>query len=368
MSWADPSKHIQHIHVEKSCYEFEYTQKILKNADLPYSVIEDRATPQGIAGEYPDSLDQGKKHLLLAQNRGSFFKPCPATREYTCCDYHVLNIGMNCPMDCVYCILQAYLNNPWLSFYVNIDQMYREMDDIFTSQKDEFFRIGTGEFTDSMAIDTFTGLSKLLVEYMADKRQAILELKSKSAVIGNLEHAEHNGRTVVAWSLNSSQIMKKEEFRAANLEERLQAAKKCAEWGYHLAFHFDPIIFHDNWQKGYSETITRLFEVVPAEKIVWISLGALRYLPSLKKIGTSRFPKSKIYYDEFIDGLDGKARYFRPERVKLYKYLYTEIRKYVAEKTCVYFCMESDEIWNEVMGFCPEEKGGLRNMLDRTVS
>ncbi len=35
--------------------------------------------------------------------------------------------------------------------------------------------------------------------------------------------------------------------------------------------------------------------------------------------------------------------------------------------TCVYFCMESDEIWNDVFGFTPEEKGGLPAMLDRAV-
>lgn len=368
MSWSDPSKFVKQIHVERSCFQLDYTKQILERAALPYTIIEDRGAPAGISGEYPDSLDQGKKHLLLARNRGTFFKPCPATREYTCCEYHVLNIGMNCPMDCVYCILQAYLNNPWLSFYVNVEQMYREMDEIFATRKDEFFRIGTGEFTDSMALDRFTGLSRMLVEYMADKNRAILELKSKSAVIDNLENLEHNGRTVVAWSLNSTQVMAREEFRVASLEERLAAAKKCADWGYHLAFHFDPIIIHNNWQKGYQETIERLFEVVPAEQIVWISLGALRYLPDLKKIGTMRFPKSTIYYNEFIDGLDGKARYFRPERVALYKQLYKEIKQRAAEKTCIYFCMESDEIWHEVMGFAPEEKGGLRAMLDRTVS
>ncbi|PIE71820.1 MAG: DNA photolyase, partial [Deltaproteobacteria bacterium] len=39
-----------------------------------------------------------------------------------------------------------------------------------------------------------------------------------------------------------------------------------------------------------------------------------------------------------------------------------------AARTCIYFCMESDEIWQEVMGFVPEEKGGLPLMLDRSVN
>jgi spore photoproduct lyase len=110
-----------------------------------------------------------------------------------------------------------------------------------------------------------------------------------------------------------------------------------------------------------------LFEVVPSEAIAWISLGALRFLPSLKEIGIRRFPASRIYYNEFIEGLDGKSRYFRPNRVKLYQVLYERLKRKAASTTCIYFCMESDEIWQEVMGFMPAAQGGLPKMLDRAV-
>ncbi len=366
-SWKDPSIYVNEIHVEESCLDLDYTREILERAKLPYSVIADRDDPQGIAGEYPDNLIQGKRHLLLSQNRGHFFKPCPGTKEYRCCDYQVLNIGMGCPMDCVYCILQAYLNKPWLTFFVNIEKLFQEMKTAFAAEPDRFFRIGTGEFTDSMALDKFTCLSPKLVEFMAKQKQAVLELKTKSAVIANLENLQHNGRTILAWSLNSPLIMQREEIRTATFDERLNAAAQCAEWGYKLAFHFDPIIDHPGWEKGYEETITKLFQKVPAENIVWISLGALRYLPSLKTIGTSRFPGSRIFYHEFIEGLDNKKRYFRPSRVRLYKHIYQLLKRYTVPSTCIYFCMESDEIWQEVMGYAPEEKGGIPAMLDRTV-
>jgi spore photoproduct lyase len=137
--------------------------------------------------------------------------------------------------------------------------------------------------------------------------------------------------------------------------------------GYKLASHFAPIIHHPGWREGYSETIRLLYSSVPADAIVWISLGALRYIPSLKDIGTNRFPHSNIYFQEFIEGLDNKSRYFRPERVKLYRHIYEELAEKASSRTCIYFCMESDEIWKEVMGFTPEERGGIPRMLDRTV-
>ncbi len=96
-------------------------------------------------------------------------------------------------------------------------------------------------------------------------------------------------------------------------------------------------------------------------------MGAFRFIPSLKEIGIQRFPHSRIYYQEFIEGLDSKSRYFRPNRVKLYKFIYDLLKEQCSDRTCIYFCMESDEIWKEVMGFIPEERGGIPFMLDQAV-
>ena len=362
-SWKDPSRYLRHIHVEESCQHFAYTREILDRAGLPWSIVADREEPVHFDRGFPHNLGSGKQHLFLSTNRGQFFKPCPGTREYQCCSYHVLNTGMNCPMDCVYCILQAYLNNPWISFYVNIEAMFAELDLALAAEPDRLFRIGTGEFTDSLALDRLTGLSKILVEYFAEKDNAILELKTKSAVIENLEGLGHKGHTVIAWSLNSPEIMAGEELRSATLEERLEAARQCAAWGYRLAFHFDPLIDYPGWQDGYRKTI----DLVPAESIAWISLGALRYLPKLKEIGVERFPGSRIYYQEFIEGLDGKSRYYRKNRTALYQLVYNMLKERAATETCIYFCMESREIWQEVTGYNPEKFGGIAGMLDRTV-
>ncbi len=365
--YGDPAGYITTLHVEEQCLHLPYTREIIERTNLPVRVIREGESPQ-ITGRYPDNLSQGKHHLLLAKNRGTFFKPCPGTREYRCCGYQVLNIGMGCPMDCVYCILQAYLNNPWISFFVNIEDLFVEVEQGIQSSKDEFFRIGTGEFTDSLALDSLTGLSRRLVEFMSRQSRAVLELKTKSAVIDNLQGLDHQGRTIVAWSLNSPTIMAAEEIRTATLEERLAAAARCADWGYRLAFHFDPIIYHKGWQEGYRYTIKTLFSRVPADRIAWISLGALRYLPALKTIAIDRFPGSRFFYEEFIDGLDGKCRYFRDQRVEMYKLIADELAKYTASNTCMYFCMENDTIWKQVFGFCPNDRGGLGAMLDNTVT
>lgn len=366
----DPAAIIEQIHIEEGCQDLAITRRIV--AALPGRRIS--IIPLGAAPDFPSSgtlardLSQGKKHLLLCQNRGRFLKPCPATREYCCCDYQVLNVGMNCPMDCVYCILQAYLNNPWLSFFVNTEDLLQELATTLAENPEKFWRIGTGEFTDSMALDHATGLSKTLIDFFRDKKNGVLELKSKAVMLDNLPAEGHNGRTIMAWSLNSPAIMAREELHTASLDQRLAAAAWCAEQGYKLAFHFDPIIFHPGWQEGYRQTIDRLFAAVPGKSIVWISMGALRFLPGLKNIATERFPASRFFHEEFVPGLDNKFRYFRSLRTEMYHHVAQCLMERMDPETCLYFCMESTEIWQEVLGFSPEQRGGLPAMLDRAAA
>ncbi|MEW6429145.1 MAG: spore photoproduct lyase family protein [Thermodesulfobacteriota bacterium] len=361
----DPSTHIRHIFVEECCSELADTRAILaRAAGIPVTLLPDRQPPPVGIDDFPQNLTEGKRNLYLCRNRGRFLKTCPATRHYRCCGYHVLNIGAGCPMDCVYCILQAYLNNPCLSFFVNSEDLFAELDSV---PRDRFLRIGTGEFTDSMALDRLTGLSARLVEFFADRDNMVLELKSKAVVVDHLRHLRHRGRTIMAWSLNSPRVVAREEIRTAPLAARLDAAARCAEWGYPLAFHFDPIVYHEGWQEEYETTIEALFARVPAERIAWISLGGLRYLPQLSVIAGGRFPGSAIFHEEFVPGLDGKQRYFRRRRAELYRHIGALLRRHAHPHTCIYFCMESDEIWRETFGYTPEERDGLPAMLDRTA-
>lgn len=364
---SDPSIYVKQVAIERSVANHPYTRDIVERTDLPVRIVDERDLATLVDGDYPDNLRDGKQVLLLCRNLGEFLKRCPATKAYRCCGYQVINTGTGCPMDCVYCILQAYLNTPYMTFFVNTEDLVAELTEKCARADTPLLRIGTGEFTDSMALDRITGLSTKLVSFFAGQNRAMLELKTKGAFIDNLKDLDHNGRTIMAWSLNSPEIAAEQERRTARLEERLQAAARCASWGYPLAFHFDPIIDHGGWQEGYRQTIRKLFAAVPASAIRWISLGAFRFIPKLKQIGTGRFPQSPIYYHEFVDGLDNKQRYFRSLRTKLYRWLYEELKRWSDPRTCIYFCMESDEIWHEVMGFIPAERGGIPAMLDRAA-
>lgn len=312
-------------------------------------------------------LTHAKRHLLLTENKGQFLRKCPGSREALCCLYHVLEWASNCDMECSYCVLQTLLNNPLMVCFANVDEMLGEIDSVLDANPQSFYRIGTGEWTDSMTLDHLSGYSKILVPYFARKPNAILEIKTKTDNIANLLELEHAGKTVVSWSMNAQSMMESEEHKTASLEERLAAARLCAQAGYRIGFHFDPILRHPGWQEGYRRTIERIYQTVAPHQIAWISLGTLRFPPALKGVIQKRFPRSKILYEEFVRGQDGKMHYFRPVRVEIYRALVEAIHAHDA-KAPVYLCMETPEVWQEVFDSPFSSRQELSDFLDQSVS
>jgi len=45
-------------------------------------------------------------------------------------------------------------------------------------------------------------------------------------------------------------MIEAEERKTTPLKERIDAARKCQEKGYPLGFHFDPIIYYEQWRKN----------------------------------------------------------------------------------------------------------------------
>ena len=355
---------ISKLYIDQQIADDPQANSIRSKIDVPCEIIGSPEQAYNTVSNSDDPVQTGKEVLFLTRNKGNFLKKCPGTKCYTCCDYQILHIGTFCIMDCSYCILQAYFHPPMLQYFVNHDDMLRELNALFAEGK--ICRVGTGEFTDSMIWESWTDITPLLVSEFAKQSSAVLELKTKTVAVDKLRDLKHNRKTIMAWSLNTEKIIKSDERHTASLSARLKAAAKCESWGYPLAFHFDPMVIYDGCEEDYQKVVRQIFEHVSPDNIAWISIGTFRFIPALKPIIQERFPKSKIVYGEFITGLDGKMRYFKPLRIALYQKMLAYIRE-IAPDLTVYFCMEDDEVWQKVFGFLPSERGGLPNMLDESV-
>lgn len=346
------------IYVEEAVRETRWTQRILAN--VPRAVVEHVPTLDGWAPP------PGEKNILLAQQRGPFLRLCPGTTRHICCLYHNLDIAAGCDLGCSYCILQAYLNVPATTLYTNLDALFAELDVKLRRYPNRFYRIGTGELSDSLTFDHFAAWSGDLVTWFAGQNNAIIELKSKNTHIDHFLHLPHQRRTVVSWSVNAEAKMVTEEPHAPSLQERLAAAVEVQKAGFRLGFHFDPMIHHAGWEEGYRETVDAIFRRIDPANIAWISLGALRYPPVLDEIIRENHPTSDIVLGELLPGIDNKYRYFKPIRIDMFSKMYQWIRAY-SQDVFVYLCMENDEIWKRSFGWSPRSSAGLKKLLDARV-
>ncbi len=333
---------------------------------IPVTVIPDREVLKPHRPDPAAWLAASKTTLLLAVQKGPFQRPCPGTKDYICCGYQVLQTAVNCPFDCAYCILQGYVNLPALVLFVNLEDLQAELTAKWAKEPHRLWRLGTGEFGDSLALDELTGLHEALMSLFARHPQAFLEIKSKGHQVRHLLSRGPNPQVIFAWSLNPPELVREVEYGTAAVRARLRAAREAAAAGFRLAFHFDPLIHFPGWEQAYRRTVARLGTAAAGAEVVWVSLGCLRLLPPMRRLLFRRFPQSRFGAEEFVRAPDGKLRYFRSLRVEMYG----RLREWLAEalpEARLYLCMESPRVWREVFGFAPEG-GDLARLLDDRLS
>jgi len=270
--------------------------------------------------------------------------------------YKVLNLklGSMCVFMCHYCYLNAvYKFNPETAVYTNTSQMQTDMNAALKQHGRVLFN--SGEHTDSLALDWLTGHTKWLVPWIGAREGALLELRTKSAEIDNLIGLEHNGRTVVAFSLAPEFARKHFESNStASLEERIAAIIRLAKNGYKIALKIDPVIIYDGWREDYEKMLDRLSSEwagagLSTDLIDHYAVGTLRYSGGLKRVIQDLAPASRVleHEDHFIMQ-KGKATYPDNWRAQLYKRIIGYVEERFGELP-YYLSMESADKLEELM-------------------
>jgi len=132
-----------------------------------------------------------------------------------------------------------------------------------------------------------------------------------------------------------------------------------------VGLHLDPVIIYDGFEKDYEYLIGDIGRIIDLKRVLWVSLGLLRFPPKL----FNRFldeNRKNLLYGEFVRGEDGKYRYVKKERVRIYGMLYNLLKE--QEKDLfIYFCMERKDIWRSVTGMTPEDNEALMGLFDSRI-
>ncbi len=286
------------------------------------------------------SISQEKKDYLG-------FGACPVASEKTrCCNLLTLDAVESCGFDCSYCSIQSFYNEGKITF----DKDFKSKLDVIELNSNELYHIGTGQSSDSLMWGNRYGVLDALVEFARKNSNVLLEFKTKSDNISYfLKHKDLPKNLLLTWSLNPQVIIDNEEHLTASLEERLKSARKIADLGLLVGFHFHPMIYIKDFQKHYGEVFSKLLEMFKVDEVALVSLGTLTFIkPVIKKIRSREF-KSKILQIPF-ENASGKSSYPLEIKRKMFKFAYESLKPWQKE-VYFYMCMEDKSLWKDVFGY-----------------
>ncbi|MBN2183342.1 MAG: hypothetical protein JW715_15640 [Sedimentisphaerales bacterium] len=306
----------------------------------------------------PQALLAGKRTLMIGKSSSfvGHFNGILGNNIRCHSYYKLVPVSNGCPYYCIYCYL-AYVYRKFLPFIkinINYETMFRQIRKI-ADRSDGNISFNMGEMLDSIALDHITNLTRKLIPFFSQFPNAYLMLLTKSSNINNLLQIKPNKQTVLSWSLNSNHAIRQYELGTADIDERIEAAKKCKQHGYRIRFRIDPGILDPDWQADYAELIHKSLSATKPENI---TLGMLRLLPGHFKLAKDTYGRRarELCNMNFVkDASDHKLRYPTKNRIEFYDFLIDQIRSHDKDVS-ISLCRETQQVWNILKNRCEPHK------------
>jgi len=322
------------------------TKKIaLKKLRERYEEI--RNTPNSYENFRLKNIPKEQKFTFKVEAKDGFgLGLCPVASEKTrCCNLLTLDAVESCGFDCSYCSIQSFYNQNTITF----DSSFKEKLLKLELDPNKTYHIGTGQASDSLMFGNREGVLEALLEFARKNPNVILEFKTKSDNIKYLLENDVPKNILCTWSLNTPTIIQNEEHLTASLEKRITAARKIADKGVKVGFHFHPIVEYEGYLDEYQEIYKKLILEFNPLEVALVSFGTLTFIkPVIKQLREREF-RSKITQIPHEDA-SGKTSYPEATKIEMFKHAYESFKPWHKD-VFFYLCMEPHELWSKTFGY-----------------
>jgi len=330
----------------------EHTQKrvVFERLRKAYTTIQN--TPNSYENFTLKNIPKEQKFTFkVGPKEGFGLGLCPVASEKTrCCNLLTLDAVESCGFDCSYCSIQSFYNQNTITF----DSGFKDKLLNLNLDPNKTYHIGTGQASDSLMFGNREGILDALFEFAFANPNVILEFKTKSDNIKYFLENELPKNILLTWSLNTPTIIENEEHLTASLDKRINAARKVADVGVKVGFHFHPIVEYEDYLEQYKAVYEKLLLKFAPKEVALVSFGTLTFIkPVIKQLREREF-RSKITQIPHEDA-SGKTSYPNETKVEMFKHAYECFSPWhqnsPAGEVFFYLCMEEHQMWKKTFGY-----------------
>ncbi len=268
-------------------------------------------------------------------------RPCA---DHVCRPAWRIHLVRGCPHKCFYCGLHSPL-----TLMMNVEEYVTKLAEL--SRKNPWQKTWLYEDdSEALAQEPEYGGLPAVMDFCARSDDNYVIIHTKSANVDWMREVDHNGRTILVWSLTGDTQSRVMEPVTATTAERVEAAHRCHEWGYTTRYKFKPIVPVVGWRDELRDMIRLVFERSSPDLISLFTLAWMDYQDLCRLADTSlldpRFLAGAEAAQEELKGI--KVRPFPHElRKEVYEFCIDEIRA-INPTIPVSLCTESIPMWKEL--------------------
>ncbi len=300
------------------------------------------------AAEAPPAPQRPHLHVVSETTEDAVFGDCPVRSDRTlCCNLKTIDAVRNCAFGCSYCTIQTFYGDR-VAIDADLGAKLRSLD----LEPGRFYHVGSGQSSDSLVWGNRGGILDQMCDFARAHPDVLLEFKTKSANVTYFVDPAHAipANVVCSWSLNTTPVIEHEEHFTAPLEQRLRAARRVADRGVRVAFHFHPMVHYVGWEHDYPALARRLTAGFSPDEVSFVSFGSVTFIKPVIKEIRRRGEPTRILQTELVKDPHGKLTYPDDLKVRMFSTMYRALEPW-RERVFMYLCMEKPAIWDRAFGW-----------------
>ena len=222
--------------------------------------------------------------IILAKQEHIAILPTPPNYGFTWKSFF-FKPSLNCFFDCKYCYLQWTFKNRFPVFFLNYEDMQKEIKNQIEKERLNWFEgqitFYASNYADLLATEDISHFHENFLPFCETLPDNVLiETRTKSANITPLLNYTKNWKKPtqkmeIAFSLSPRIIAEKYELWTATLDEKLSAINQLIDNWFRVGLRFLPLLPINDYHQIYKEFLDEIIEKLPTEKIASIAIAPL---------------------------------------------------------------------------------------------